>query len=95
MLLTKRGEKNSQSPTDQHDIRPDQKLCRRCNSVISLELQRCPFCGNAPWRWHQNARFLIVTLLICIFVFILFPLITNHEKTYRVPVTDSPDETAP
>jgi hypothetical protein len=95
MLFTKQGKKKPQAYAEQNDIRPDQKLCLRCSSVISFELQRCPFCGNAPWRWHQNARFLIITLLLCVFLFILFPLINNHEKTYRVPVTDSQDEASP
>lgn len=56
--------------------------------AVARDLLRCPFCGNAPWTWHPNARLLIVTLLICLFLFVLFPILTNREKTYRVPVTE-------
>jgi len=69
------------------DIRPDQKLCRRCGNFVPRELQRCSFCRYAPWTWHPNSRLLIITLIICLFLFVLFPLLTNREKTYRVPVT--------
>ena len=95
MPFMKRDNKSPQTPLVQPDVRPDQKLCKRCRSLISFELQRCPFCGNAPWRWHPNARFLVLTLIICIFLFVLFPLLNNRDKTYRVPVTDTEDEAAP
>ena len=81
------------SPDGEYEIRPDQKRCPRCGSIVSFELVRCPFCGNAPWRWHPNSRLLIITLIICALLFILFPLMTNREKTYRVPVTE--EEAAP
>ena len=70
------------------EIRPDQKLCRLCGNSVPRELPTCPFCRHSPWIWHQNSRLLIVTLIICLFLFILFPLLTNREKTYRVPVTE-------
>lgn len=95
MPFTKPDKNSSHASAGQPDVRPDQKLCKRCRSLISFDLDRCPFCGNAPWRWHPNARFLIITLLICLFLFVLFPLLSNREKTYRVPVTDTEDEAAP
>ena len=93
MSLIGPRKKKPRSVEPEYEIRPDQKLCRRCNSVIAHELVRCPFCGNAPWKWHPNARLLIITLLIALFMFILFPLLTSREKPYRVPVTE--DEAAP
>ena len=74
----------------EHLLRPDQKRCRRCKCVVLLEQQRCPFCGNAPWLWHPNSRFFIITVVIAIFLMLLLPLMTNRDRTYHIPVSDSP-----
>ncbi len=88
MSRTKPRKPQPRSSENEYEIRPDQKCCPKCSSVVSRELVRCPFCSHAPWRWHPNSRLLIITLLICLFLFILFPLLTSREKPYRVPVTD-------
>ena len=74
----------------EQQLRPDQKRCRRCRCALLLEQQRCPFCGNAPWLWHPNSRFLIVTVVIAVFILLLLPLMSPRDKPYRVPVSDSP-----
>ena len=79
--------------TDEDPIRPDQKLCGRCGNLVSQELQRCPFCRHAPWTWHPNSRLLIITLLICLFLFVLLPIVNNRDKPYRVPVSETEDTT--
>ncbi len=92
MPLTKLYSKKDLSPEEEElKNRPDQKLCRRCGNMVPRELQRCSFCKSAPWMWHPNSRLFIITLLICLFLFILFPLITSRDTAYRVPVTqDAP-----
>jgi hypothetical protein len=88
MPPTKPRKKQPISPDEILDVRPDQKLCRRCGNMVPRELQRCSFCRNAPWTWHPNSRLLILTILIGIVLFILFPLLTNREQPYHVPVTE-------
>jgi hypothetical protein len=90
----KKPRKNTSSRlTEEMEVRPDQKLCRRCKHMVPRELQRCTFCRYAPWTWHPNSRIFVMTLLICLFIFFLFPLLNNRDKPYRVPVTD--EETVP
>lgn len=88
MFLTNPRKQKPRSPEEEDEIRSNQKRCPKCGSVVSRELERCPFCGNAPWKWHPNSRFFIVTLIICLLLFVVFPLLTNREKSYRVPVTE-------
>lgn len=93
MSLTKPSRKQPLASGGENETRPDQKRCSKCGSLVARELNRCPFCGNAPWKWHQNSRLLIITLIICLFLFILFPILTNRDKPYRVPVTE--EDTTP
>lgn len=94
MLATKRKRKPTHSPEEADlPLRSDQKRCRKCGLAVPREVERCLYCRHAPWTWHPNARLLIITLLICLFLFVLFPILTNREKPYRVPVTD--EESAP
>lgn len=71
-------------------LRPDQKRCGRCKAAVFHEQRRCPFCGNAPWLWQPNARFLLVTIAIALLALLLMPLVSGREKPYRVPVSQSP-----
>ena len=56
-------EQPSPPPYNESDLRPDQKRCRRCKASLILEQRRCPFCGNAPWYWNPNARFLVAAIV--------------------------------
>ena len=87
MLRIKPRTQNRTSSDEEFEIRPDQKLCRRCGNVVPRELQRCSFCKNAPWLWHPNTRLFLITLLIGLFLFVLFPLLSSQDTPYRVPIT--------
>ena len=88
MARAKPPKKLLDSAEGEYEIRSDQKRCPKCSSIVSRELLRCPFCSHAPWRWHPNSRLFIFTLLICLFLFILFPLLTSRDRSYRVPVKE-------
>lgn len=77
-------------PFDPNELRPDQKRCRKCRATLILEQKRCPFCGNAPWYWQPNARFLVVTIIVAIFLLLLLPMMTKKDRPNSVPVSDSP-----
>ena len=89
MPFVRPHEEKPSAPEDPHALRPDQKRCRRCKGVVILEQVRCPFCGNTPWLWNPNVRLLIVTIVIALFLLLLMPLVTNRDKPYRVPISDS------
>jgi uncharacterized paraquat-inducible protein A len=80
----------AQKSSTQQELRPDQKRCRRCKCIVILEQQRCPFCGNAPWLWHPNSRFFIVTVVIAVLLLFLLPLMTKHDRPMSTPVSESP-----
>jgi hypothetical protein len=75
-------------PFNENDLRPDQKRCRRCKAAVILEQQRCPFCGNAPWLWNPNSRFLIVTIIVALFLLLLLPLMGKNDPPRSTPVSD-------
>ncbi len=66
-----------------------QKTCPKCQRIIHADLPRCPSCAYAPWKWHPNVRFLLITLIISVVLLILLPLLTTSDKPYRVPVDGS------
>lgn len=78
-------------PKDANGRKPGghEKVCHKCRRMVHIELERCPSCGHAPWIWHQNARFLLITLVIAAFFLILMPLLTTTTKSYRTPVISS------
>ena len=79
-------------PVDPYQLRPDQKRCRRCKAALLLEQQRCPFCGNSPWLWHPNSRFLVVSIIIAIFLMFLLPLMMKKDRpeSASVSISDPP-----
>jgi hypothetical protein len=66
-------------PHSESDLRPDQKRCRKCRSSVLLDEKRCPFCGNAPWLWNPNSRFLLVMVGIALVIVLIFPLLNQDE----------------
>lgn len=89
MPIVRPHEEKPPSRENPNALRPDQKRCRKCKGVVILEQVRCPFCGNAPWLWHPNSRLFVVTIIVALFLLLLLPLMTNREKPYHVPVSDS------
>lgn len=78
----------SPPPYNESDLRPDQKRCRRCKASLILEQRRCPFCGNAPWYWNPNARFLVAAIVVALFVLLLLPFMNQSEPTHSTRATD-------
>lgn len=63
------------------DLPADQKLCPRCLNIIPKEKTRCPACSYSPWIWKINLGFLLLTLVIALFLFLLIPLLTSSNGT--------------
>ena len=59
-----------------------QKACPKCERIVHVDLERCPSCAHAPWTWHPNARFLVITVIIATFMLILVPILTSPDNSY-------------
>ncbi len=60
----------------------NQKACPKCRRVLHIEAVKCPSCAYSPWAWHPNSRFVLITLIIAAFLFILMPLLTAPDSSY-------------
>ena len=90
MLSRNPFEEKEPPPHDPNELRPDQKRCRRCRNVVLHEQTRCPFCGNAPWLWSPNARFLLVAFIVGLLLLFLLPMMTKRDPSESAPVSASP-----
>lgn len=65
------------------------KSCPRCARVMKSDATRCPSCGCSPWKWHVKPAYLIISLVIAVFLFILVPMLTtgNSQRPIQQPAS--------
>lgn len=66
-----------------HRLKPHQKACPKCHRIVHIDLARCPSCEHAPWSWNPNRNFLLITVIIALFLFVLVPMMTRQTAYHR------------